>query len=150
VLLVVDFVDNYTLQPKNEIQSQYYHLEKVNIMVHITYRHGLDSNEENKVILKEYHFYIRNDQFHDLAYIQHCFHFFTISLRRRTYRWIKIGFGQIVADASSKNACVFQWLCVFHKKFKVSHIWNYFESRNGKWEHDGEGACIKESYIGNK
>ena len=57
-LSVVDFVDNNALQLKNEIQSQYYHLEKVNIMVHITYMHRTDSNEQNKVILKQYHFYI--------------------------------------------------------------------------------------------
>jgi hypothetical protein len=29
------------------------------------------------------------------------------------------------------------------KKIKVQHIWNYFESRNGKGEHDGAGSCIK-------
>ena len=34
------FAENYTLQPQNEIQSQYYHFEQVSLMVHITYRHG--------------------------------------------------------------------------------------------------------------
>ena len=38
---------------------------------------------------------------------------------------------------------VFQWLCILHKRHKVPHIWNYFETRHGKGEHDGEGACIK-------
>ena len=42
ILTVVDFVENYTLQPQNEIQIQYYHSDQVNIMVHITYRHGAD------------------------------------------------------------------------------------------------------------
>jgi hypothetical protein len=42
-----------------------------------------------------------------------------------------------------KNAHVFQWLCMLHKKLKVPHIWNYFESKHGKGEHDGAGACIK-------
>jgi hypothetical protein len=69
ILSVVDFSYNYMLQFLNEIQSQYYHSEKVIIMAHITYRHGADNNEENIVILKEYHFYIRDDQFHDLGYI---------------------------------------------------------------------------------
>jgi hypothetical protein len=73
VLSVANFAENYTLQPKNEIQIQYYHSEKVIIMVDITYRHGLDSNEQNIVILKEYYFYIRDDRCHDLAYIQHSF-----------------------------------------------------------------------------
>jgi hypothetical protein len=52
MLSVVDFVENYTLQMKNEIQIQYYHLEQVSIMVHIRYIHGTDSNEQNKVIFK--------------------------------------------------------------------------------------------------
>ena len=52
ILSVVDFVENYTLQPQNEIQSQYYHSKQVSIMVHITYKHEPDSTEENRVILK--------------------------------------------------------------------------------------------------
>ena len=61
ILSMVEFAENYTLQPKNEIQSQYYHSEKVSIMLHITYQHGPDSNEEKRVILKESHFYISDD-----------------------------------------------------------------------------------------
>ena len=68
ILSVVDFVENYTLQPQNEIQSQYYHLDQVIIMVHITYIHGEDSTEEKSVILKEYHFYISDDRCHDLEF----------------------------------------------------------------------------------
>ena len=54
ILSVVNFVVNYTLKPQNNIQSQYYHSYQVNIMVHITYRHGEDSIEYKWVILKEY------------------------------------------------------------------------------------------------
>ena len=28
-------------------------------------------------------------------------------------------------------------------KYKVPHIWNYFETGHGKGEHDGASACIK-------
>ena len=41
-----------------------------------------------------------------------------------------------------KNSHVFQWLCIFHKRNRVPHIWNYFETRHGKGEHDAEGASI--------
>ena len=34
-------------------------------------------------------------------------------------------------------------LCLLHIKYKVLHIWNYFETGHGKGEHDGAGACIK-------
>ena len=68
---MVDFVEKYTLQPQNEIQIQYYHSNQVNIMVHVTCRHGADSTEEKRVILKEYHFYISHDTCHDLDFVQH-------------------------------------------------------------------------------
>ena len=73
ILLVVDFVEKYTLQLQNEIQSQYYHSDRVIIMVHI---HGADSTEENRVILKEYHFYISDDRCHELDFVQHNFQLF--------------------------------------------------------------------------
>ena len=76
ILLVVDFMENYTLQPHNEIQIQYYHSDKVSIMVHITYRDGAYSTEEKRAILKEYHFYISDDMCHDLAFVQHNFQLF--------------------------------------------------------------------------
>ena len=40
-------------------------------MVHIMYRHGQDSNEEKHVILKESHFYISDDQTHEIPYMHH-------------------------------------------------------------------------------
>jgi hypothetical protein len=52
-------------------------------MVHITYKNGSDSNKENIVILKEYHFYISDDRCHDLAYVQHCFKFFCNHLKEK-------------------------------------------------------------------
>jgi hypothetical protein len=143
VLSVVDFAENYTLQPQNEIQSQYYHSEKVNIMVHITYRHGPDSNEQNKVILKEYHFYISDDRCHDLAYVQHCFQLFYNHLKEKNIQMDQHWIWSDGCAGQLKNARVFQWLCMLHKKLKVPHIWNYFESGHGKGEHDGVGACIK-------
>ena len=68
-------MENKTLQLQNYIQSQYYHMEQFNIMVHITYIHGEDI-EYNKVILKEYHFYISDDRYYDLDYVQRNFELF--------------------------------------------------------------------------
>ena len=42
-----------------------------------------------------------------------------------------------------KNARVFLWLCSLRIKYKVPHIWNYFETGHGKGENYGVGACIK-------
>ena len=76
ILSVVDFAENYSLQPQNEIQSQYYHSKQVSIMVHITYKHGPYSTEYNRMILKENHFYISDDRTHDFHYVQHFFQLF--------------------------------------------------------------------------
>ena len=81
ILSIVDFAENYTLQPQNEIQSQYYHSDQVNIMVHITYRHGPESSINNMIIQKETHFYISDDICHDLHYVQHCFRIFYDQLK---------------------------------------------------------------------
>jgi hypothetical protein len=52
-------------------------------MVHVIYMHGLDSNEKNIVILKEYHFYISDDRCHELAYTQHVFQLFYNHLKEK-------------------------------------------------------------------
>ena len=76
ILSAANFAENYTLQQKNKIQSQYYHSYQVTIMVHITYKHGEDSTEEKRVILNKYHFYISDDRCHDLDFVQNNFQFF--------------------------------------------------------------------------
>jgi len=109
ILSVVDFAENYTLQPQNEIQSQYYHSEQVSIMVHITYRHGPDSTEEKRVIVKESHFYISDDRTHDIHYMQHCFKLFydhVIAMDIPFYRHLIWSDG---CAGQFKNARVFLW-----------------------------------------
>ena len=114
-------------------------------MVHITYRHGPDNNEEKRVILKESHFYISDDWTHGIHYVQHCFKLFydhVIAMDIAFYHHLIWSDG---CPEQFKNARVFQWLCLLHIKYKVPHIWNYFETGHGKVENDGTGACIKNS-----
>ena len=79
ILSIVDFAENYTFTLQKEIQSEYYHSYKVSILVHIMYIHaeldvdGFDSNENNRGVIKEYHFYINDDRTHDTCFVQHCF-----------------------------------------------------------------------------
>ena len=94
-------------------------------MVHIMYRHRPDNNEEKCVILKESHFYISDDQTHDIHNVQHCFKLFydhVIAMDIPFYRhfiWLDGCVGQF------KNAHVFEWLCLLHIKYKVPDIWKY-------------------------
>ena len=80
-------------------------------MVHITYRHGLDSNEEKCVILKESHFYISDDRTHDIHYVQHCFKLFYDHVIAMDIPFYCHFIGQMVVLDSSKmhvylNGCV--------------------------------------------
>ena len=79
IISVVDFAENYTLQPQNETQSQYYNSIQIAIFVHITYRHAPDSAEDNRKIIREYLFYMSDDRSHSYEFVQHCFEIFFIS-----------------------------------------------------------------------
>ena len=144
ILSMVNFAKNYTLQPHNEIQSQYYHSYQVNIMVYITYRHGEDSyTKEKRVILKEYHFYISDDRCHGLDFVQHSFQLFYKHLEDNNIQMEQHWIWSHDCAGQFKNSRVFQWLCILHKRHEVPHIWNYFEIGHGKGKHDGAVACIK-------
>jgi hypothetical protein len=79
ILYVVYFAENYTFAAQKEIQSEYYHYDQVTIFVHVLYRHSqqsldnIESTNDNRHGIKEYHFYISDDQAHDTHYVQHCF-----------------------------------------------------------------------------
>jgi hypothetical protein len=89
ILSVVDFAENYTFTAQKEIQSEYYHSDQVTIFVHVLYRHAqqsldnIESTNDNRHVIKEYHFYISDDRAHDTHYVQHCFDKFYDSLKER-------------------------------------------------------------------
>ena len=116
-------------------------------MVHITYRHGSDSTEENQMILKESQFYISDDQTHDFHYVQHCFQLFYDRLVTRGTQFHQHWIWLDGCAGQFKNAHVFQWLYLLHIKYNVPHLWSYFESGHGRGEHDGAGACIKKTAL---
>ena len=93
IISVVDFAENYTLQPQNETQSQYYNSIQIAIFVHITYRHAPDSAEDNRKIIREYHFYMSDDRSHSHEFVQHCLENYLISYRSMQLLWIEISFG---------------------------------------------------------
>ena len=54
IVSVVDFIENYTLQPQNEVQEKYYTSQQVSIFFHITFMHSPTSTEDDMKILREY------------------------------------------------------------------------------------------------
>ena len=119
-------------------------------MVHVSYRHaeehidGIQSRVEQRIVIKEAHFYISDDSDHDTLFVQHSFNIFLDSLikdRGANFKehwvWSDGCAGQF------KSARSFFWLCRLHRNIKIRHTWSFFESGHGKGEHDGAGACIK-------
>ena len=83
ILSVVDFAENYTLAPQEEMQSQYYNFTQVAIFVHIVYGHANDSIEDNRIFLREYHFYVSDNRLHSSEFVQYYFDIFYKNLKDR-------------------------------------------------------------------
>lgn len=82
ILPIVDFAENYILQPQNETRSQYSFILG-STKVHMTYRHGPDSSEDRKRILKEFPLLQSDYRCHDLHYVQLYFKMFYDHLKDR-------------------------------------------------------------------
>lgn len=89
ILSVVDFAENYTLAPQEKIQSQYYNSQQVSIFVHIVYRHVDDSTEDNKKVLREYHFYVSDNRLHSPEFIKFYFSTFYNNLKERNIQMMQ-------------------------------------------------------------
>ena len=97
------------------------------------------------MILKESHFYISDNRTRDIHYVQHFFKLFYDHVIAMDIPFFHHLIWSDGCDRQFKNACAFQWLCLFHIKYKVPHIWNYFETSHGKGEYDVVGPCRKNS-----
>jgi hypothetical protein len=68
VIFHVDFVENYTLSPTTETQSEYFGGQcQITVYVHISHQVNLAfgrGNEEPR-LLKDSHFFISDDEKHD-------------------------------------------------------------------------------------
>ena len=77
ILSAVDFAENYTFQPYQEIQSMHWLQHQITILVHICYRWNpaflADPSSDVPKLLTEYHYYISDAPEHDTLFVQHCF-----------------------------------------------------------------------------
>ena len=69
IVSVVDFVENYTLQPQNEVQEKYSTSQQVPTFVHIAFMYSPTSIEYDMKILREYNFYISDDRSHSIEFV---------------------------------------------------------------------------------
>lgn len=77
ILSAVDFAENYTFQPYDELQSMHWLQHQITILVHICYRWNpaflVDPSSDAPKLLTEYHYYISDAPEHDTLFVQHCF-----------------------------------------------------------------------------
>ena len=90
ILSAVDFAENYTFQPFQEVQSMHWMQYQITILVHICYRWNplylADPSSDAPKLLTEYHYYISDSNEHDTLFVQHCF---ALHWRHITERGIK-------------------------------------------------------------
>ena len=74
ILSHIDFVENYTFQIQNEIQSMHWFSHQVTILMHLTYKRNLflDLDVPSSEWIKDSNFYISDDKEHDTLFVQHC------------------------------------------------------------------------------
>ena len=147
----VDFSENYTLKVQNEIQSMHWHNDQITILVHITYKLNPDWHAENDepLLLKEFHYYVSDDKTHDSLFVQHCFMLNWDHVKSQGFMpenhivWSDGCSGQFKSARA--------WYFISHYPNLTSSatmregcqiVWNYFASGHGKGEVDGAGALM--------
>ena len=102
------------------------------------YRHakldvdGFDSNENNREVIKEYHFYIGDDCTHDTCFVQHCFGSLYKELSRRKITFKEHWVWSDGCGGQFKSARSFLWLSRLHRNTDVRHTWIFFEMGHEK------------------
>ena len=122
ILFVVDFANNYTIQQQNEVQEKYYTSQQVFIFVHITFMHSPTSTEDDKNILREYHFYISNDRSYSTEFLHGCFQLFYGYLANRGIPYHQHIIWSENCTSQFKNSQMLYWLSRMHKLSRIQYM----------------------------
>jgi hypothetical protein len=146
---VIDYVENYSFEVQNEVQSMHWHSYQVTILVHImwVWNPHPDPNDESTKNIMTYHFYISDDKLHDSYFVQHCLQLHWDSvvesgfIPRNHWIWSDGCSGQFKSRIP--------WFFVARYPEVTGGCnctWSFFGSGHGKGPHDGVGAVLKQ-YI---
>lgn len=105
---------------------------QVTIYVHIFYRHAPNSIEEDQKILREYHFYMSDNKLHSSKFVQYCFKVFYDNLKERQIQMTQHWIWSYNCTGQFKNARMFYWMNMTHRKTNIQHVWIFFEVGHGK------------------
>ena len=103
--------------------------------------HSPTSTEDDRKILREYHFYISES--HSTEFVHGCFQLFYGDLANRGITYCQYIIWLDNCASQFKNAQMFYWLSRMHRLCRIQYMWNFIEVGHGKGEHDGVGPCIK-------
>ena len=105
--------------------------------------HSPTSTEDDRKILREYHFYISDDRSHSTEFVHGCFQLFYGDLANRGISYRQHIIWSDNCASQFKNAWMFYWLSKMHRLSRIQYMWNFTEAGHGKGEHDGASTCIK-------
>ena len=139
VLSVMDFAENYTLQPLTEIQSEHWNNEQISILVHVTMM------RVDGILDKSVHFYISDVRKHDSYFVQ--------AALKKHHQWLmENGHKHLKIHVVWSDGCAAQFksarafylnIARYYQTYRIRVQWNFFGSGHGKGEHDGQGAIEK-------
>lgn len=144
-LVVMDFSENLSLQPQDEIESAHWNVKQVTIHPIYIVRHSIDSTPDDPKIQKESLIVISDSLTHDSNAVQ----VFTQKLMahlRNNPGPVPINVIHRFSDncaAQYKNKVTFYHLSLLEETYDLRFLYHFTESGHGKGPSDGLGAAIK-------
>lgn len=150
-LCVHDYSENYACRYQDEIQSQYFNMDKVSIHVTVLYKHasleydGISSTAEEPEVIKEYLFAISDDVTQDHDSVLH--------IQKLTAAYLKDEVGiQIKKMHEFTDGCSGQYKsrhCFGDLSCSLQHLGyvvqrNFFATSHAKGEQDAAGSHVKQ------
>ena len=105
--------------------------------------HSPTSIDDDKKILREYHFYISNDRSHSMGFVHGHFQIFYGDLANRGITYHQYIIWSDNCTSQFKNAQMFYWLSRMIRLCRIQYMWNFTKVGHGKGGNDSASACIK-------
>ena len=150
-LCIHDYSESYACRYQDEIQSQYFNMDKVSIHVTVLYRHasleydGVVSTAEQPEVIKEYVFAISDDVTQDHDSVLHIQKLISVYLKD------KVGI-QVTKMHEFTDGCAGQYKsrhCLGDLSCSLQHLGyvvqrNFFATSHAKGEQDAAGSHVKQ------
>lgn len=140
-LVVMDFSENMSLQPQDEIESSHWTHKQVTLHPVYIVRHATNSTEESPVIVKESLIILSDHLTHDADAVFAFTEQLLIHLQNTPVKVLH----RYSDNCATQYKCrfAFEHLLVLEEKYNIQVVYHYTESGHGKGPSDGLGAGIK-------